>query len=190
MSACRIRACLLHRASKCTGKHATTMPCRHHPRCPVILLLVALVLLHSTKLRSTATAPWVALLGAATAPPPIFPVSIATDSKLRGSLSNMISAAGRQTAGLLVRPCHTPTAAVIVIPRRIATVTARRSDHIGMRLNGVGSVNRDAEATKMTVLSTSDAVPLKPQWRPKDAGQTTVPSASQTVVCGAYRCVR
>ena len=85
-------------------------------------------------------------------------------------------AAGRHAAGLLVHSCHTFAAAVIMIPRRITIAAARRSDYVGMRLHGDGPARRNAEATEMTVLSTSDAVPLKTPWRPTDAGQMPDPS--------------
>ena len=189
----RIWACALRRAPKRTRKQATTMhPAASGtiPRCLTILLLIAAFLLHPTKLRCPTAGPWVALLGPATAPRSVVPVSIATDPKLRRSRSNTIAAAERHVAGLLVRPCHTPAAAVIVISRRIATVTARRSDHVGMRLHGDGPACRNEEATGMTVLSTSGAVPLKPPWYPTDAGQMSAPSASRTLLYGAHRCVR
>ena len=75
-----------------------------------------------------------------------------------------------------------PPTAVIVIPRRIATAAARRSDYVG---GWDGPAYRNAEATEMTVLSTSSTVPLKPPWRPTDAGQISVPSASREHLCTA-----
>ena len=84
-------------------------------------------------------------------------------------------AAGRHAAGLLVRPCHNLATAVIVIPRRIATAAAKRSNHFGMGLHGNGPACRNAEATEMTVLATSGAVPLKPPRRHTDAGQMSDP---------------
>ena len=157
------------------------------PHFPVILLLIAALFLHSPKLRSTTAAPWVALLGPATT---LRFFVIATDSNMRRSSSNTITSAGRHADGLLVRPCHTLAAAVIVIPRRIVTAAARRSVHVGMRLHGDGPSCRNEEATEMTVLSTSGAVPLKPPWRPTDVGGMSDPSASQTLGYGTHRCVR
>ena len=160
------------------------------PHCPVIRLLIAALFFHPTKLRSAIAALWVALLGPATVPRSIVPVSFGTDSKLRRSRSVTTTAAGRHTAGFLVCAFHTPAATAIVIPRRITTVAARCSDHLGMWLHGDGPACRNAEVTEMTVFSTNDAVPLKPPWRPTDAGQMSVPSASQTLVYGTHRCVR
>ena len=95
------------------------------------------------------------------------PVSIATDPKLRRSRSNTIIAAGSHVAGFLVCPCHIPAATVIVISRRIATAAARCSDNFVMWLHGDGPACSNAEATEMTVLSTSGAVSFKPPWRPQ-----------------------
>ena len=98
------------------------------------------------------------------------------------------SVAGRQATGLLVHPRDTLYAAVIVIPPRIATAVARRSDHVGMRLHGDGPACRNVEATEMMVLLfTSSTVPLKPPWRPTDAGQMSDPSALRTLVYGAQK---
>ena len=133
-------ACVLRRAPKRTRKQATTMhPAASGttPRCLTILLLIAAFLLHPTKLRCPTAGPRVALLGPATAPRFVVPVSIATDPELRRSRSNTIAAAKRRVAGLLVRPCLTPSAAVIVISRRIATVTAGRSDTLACGCMGM-----------------------------------------------------
>ena len=134
----RIWACVLRRAPKRTRKQATTMnPAASGttPRCLTILLLIAAFLVHPTKLRCPTAGPWATLVGPATAPRSVVPVSISTDPKLCRSRSNTIAAAERHVAGLLVRPCHTPAAA---ITRRIATVTARRSDTLACGCMGMG----------------------------------------------------